>query len=358
MSTIRVPTIGHYVAQIPYTVGHHLTGDEVVVGFFGPDKQAIVHGALQWEDDIDTRDVVTHFQRSLQDVGPVAQVFVVGYGTHGGDRAELLAEQIEETLAVASTPIHVHDGTWRSVEDPAGPWSSPLPIPQPAPDTVVAGMRAPAASREELLASVTPLSEPLFGPLDRAKAQYLTTVSPTTRADLAVAALDHIAAGRIDDPTHLQSLAHLITTDIAVRDTVLAVAIDQSPHHDRVEALVRTYRAAPPRQRPILATTAAAAAYLAAWHPPLIWGMLQHADPASRLTHLITAALRAGANPVPMRSGLTEAASDGLRQAESAWTAREPAARPKPSTSAPGRPACATTPPPDLPTRNLDAPGL
>jgi hypothetical protein len=229
MSTIKVPSIGHYVAQIPFTIGHHLTDEYVVVGFFGTDKRAIAHGALQWEDGIDTRDVVAYFHRTMQDAGPVAHVFVVGYGPHGDDRAELLAERIEETLEAPSTPVHVLDGTWRSVEDPAGPWSTALPVPQASPDTVIVGMRAPAASREDLLASVMPLPEPLFGPLDRAKAKYLTTVSPATRADLAVAALDHLAAGRIDDPAHLQSLAHLVTTDVTVRDAVLAAAMTGTP---------------------------------------------------------------------------------------------------------------------------------
>lgn len=361
MSTIKVPSIGHYVAQIPFTIGHHLTDDHVVVGFFGTDKRAIAHGAFQWEDGIDTRGVVASFRRNMQDAEPVAHVFVVGYGPHGNDRAELLAEQIEDALEVASTPVQVLDGTWRSVEDPAGPWSSALPIPQASPDMVGLGMRAPAASREELFASVAPLPEPLFGPLDRAKAKYLTTVSPATRADLAVAALDHIAAGRIDDPAHLQSLAHLVTTDVTVRDAVLASALDGGPRHDRVEALVRTYRAAPAEQRPMLATTAAAAAFLAAWHPPLVWGVLQHADPASRLTSLITGALRAGANPAPMRPGLLEAVRDGLRQAEDAWTASHVTAdHANPATSSGSRvvrPAV-PAPPHPRPSTGADAPGL
>jgi hypothetical protein len=153
-------------------------------------------------------------------------------------------------------------------------------------------MRAPAASREELRASVAPLPEPLFGPLDQAKATYLTSISPATRADLAVAALDHLAASRIDDPNRQQSLAHLITTDVIVRDTA---AVLTRARQDRLHATQDRLEAERAESRGLRYLPRSGEHGPAALRTPIRFRVPKHQD---------TSATRAGAYPFLAEGGL------------------------------------------------------
>jgi hypothetical protein len=118
----------------------------------------------------------------------------------------------------------------------------------------------------------------------------------------------------------------------------------------RAGALVRTFRAAPPDQRPQLATIAAAATFLTAGHPPIVHGLLRHADKDAELTSLVSQAIRLGIDPRPMRPVLTQATKQRLAGADATWAAQRSTARP-----ANGRTAMATTTQPLPSTRQVNA---
>src|SRR5690606_35088763 len=126
----------------------------------------------------------------------------------------------------------------------------------------------------------------------------------------AVGTMEALASNRTDDPRRMQILAHAVTSDPAVQESVMAHAVADGVRDPEIDALVRTFRAAPPSLRPALATTAAATAFLGAWSPPLVWGLLKHADPADELGSLVTQSLEKGLKPQPLRPRLAEAARD------------------------------------------------
>ncbi|WP_125778006.1 hypothetical protein [Antribacter gilvus] len=319
--------IGAYVARLPFVVGHQLSDEHVVLGAFDETARSIVHGALQWDDPVpDTviaQGMADYMSRALREES-VDRIVVVGYGPDGPGRATLLADYLTRTMDVATTVLHVDGGTWRR-HTPGG-WTPPQQIPDGAVDMVARGRPAPAASRQDLMDSVTPLKNPLFEPLDPDKARELANLSPVQRLSVAVGAMEALAAGRTDDPGRMQTLAHAVTTDSMVREAVIAHTIADKVHDGHVDALVRTFRAAPRDLRPTLALTAAAAAFLAAWHPPLVWGLLNHADPETNLTYLLTRSLEEGAKPQRFRPVLVQAARDDIDHAQQAWEADHPGA--------------------------------
>ena len=87
-------------------------------------------------------------------------------------------------------------------------------------------------------------------------ATLLAGSAPSFRADVALRALDQLAAPGPDDLTRMRTLAHLTAHGSPpVRDAILLAAANDPP---KADALVRTYQAAPAEQRPPLATAAAA----------------------------------------------------------------------------------------------------
>ncbi|WP_423464179.1 DUF4192 family protein [Promicromonospora sp. MS192] len=323
MPTEPSPVLGRYLAQLPYVLGHQPDDDQVVTSLYGPRGVAIVHAAVHWDPDAGPGQAAGHFAQVLKDEGPIDHVAVTGYGPDGGTWAFDLATELCEVFDARSTVLHVQDGSWRVLDNLTETWGPRTTLPTPPPDLVLRGAPTPAASRNDLVASVAPLPEPLFTELDQARATYLTTLSPTTRADLARTALDHLASGRVDDVNHLQSLAHLVSQSTIVRDTVIAHAIHGRQHRQRVDALIRTFRAAPPSQRPALATTAAAVAYLTGWPPPQVEGLLRHTNPAHRLANLVSIAHHHGARPEPIRRAILKDADNRLQEADAAWTANQ-----------------------------------
>jgi len=322
--------VGDYLAALPYVIGHVPTQDHLVVTCFGYDRKSVVHLDLEWEPGTEPRSVARFVERALEDAEPIARAAVVGYGPEGHHRAADVADEINESLDIPTDTFHIAEGTWRILDRLTGGWSEPSPVPEAPPKHMLGRAAEPAASREDLYASVAPLPKPLFTKLDQRRAQHLDSLGPRTRSEIAVGALDDLATTRPGDPAHQQVLAHLATTDLVIRDVVLAHALDEDHHRARVDALIQTCRAAPPSLRPPLASLAAAATFLTAGHPPMVEGLLQNADPTSGLAYLIGCALRGGENPASIRPGAVEAAQDGLREAEDAWCASQRPRSPRP----------------------------
>ena len=325
--------LADYLAQLPYTIGHQLGDQHVVVGAYDSDMKTVVHAAIDWNDgrggDHETAEQTTaHLDRALRQ-HHVARLVVIAYGPDGPARSRVMADALEGVFGLRSLQIHVHDGHGRVRSSTTGEWGRAVPVTGFVPRAALDG-HPPAASRTELLESVAPLPAPLFGPLDPGLAAKLLGSSPLLQAEIAQRALDALAASRIDDLQQMTVLSHLLTTASLARDTVLVHAISDGDElmDVRTGALVRTFRAAPPDQRPQLATTAAAATFLAAWHAPIVHGLLRHADKEAELTTLVSQAIQLGIDPRPMRPVLTQATNQRLAEAETTWAAQRSTAGP------------------------------
>ena len=348
--------LADYLAQLPYTIGHQLSDQHVVVGAYDSDMHSVVHASIDWNDgpgdDHKTAEQNTaHLARALR-AHHVARLIVTAYGPDGPARSLVMADALEDAFDLRSLQIHVHDGHGRVRSETTGEWGHAVTVTGFVPRAALNGRPAPAASRTELLESVAPLPTPLFGPLDPALATKLLGSSPLLQTEIAQRALDTLAASRVDDLQQMAVLSYLIATTPLARDSVLVHAISGGDElmDTRTGALVRTSRAAPPEQRPQLASTAAAATFLAAWHPPLVHGLLRHADKDAELTTLVSQAIRLGIDPRPMRPAMTQATNERLAEAETAWSAQR-------STAGPGN-AKASIPRPTQPspsTRHTDA---
>lgn len=318
----RTETLGRFVAHLPYVVGHALADDDVVVSIRDTNGRSILNGRLTWEGDQTAQEIAAGITQVLDQTHHVGGAVVVGYGRDGKHWASLTADELAPALLVPLITVHVDDRTWRT-QTPDGDWGPWHPVPDITADAAARGLPAPAQSREALAASVGPLTTPLFDPLPEAEAARYAQASPREHASAATDALDHITTGKVDDPAQMQALAHLVNTSVTTRDAVLAHAIDADADDDhvrdaRITALIRTFRAAPAQQRPALATTTATAAHLAAWQPPKVHGLLEHAAD-NHLTTLVRKSLDKGTDPRPLRPRIAQAARDGLDAAQAAW---------------------------------------
>lgn len=356
--------VGDYVARLPYAVGHQLGNDELVVGAFGADHRSIVQLVTTWDERTHTAThVAEQLARMLSRTEQAASLAVVGYGPHGALRAHELAYELQQAVQTPVLPIHAHDDTWSVLyDDLHGRWTPPIPVPDRAAELAARGVLAPAASREALESSIEPLPKPTFTMLDAQEAAEFDDRSPQQRAALATATLDQVTGARRDDPEQMRRLAHLVTSDVVTRDAVLAHTLDGRIHDDRIDALVRTFRAAPPEHRPELAVLAGAATYFACWHAPQIRALLKHADPLATFPELITAALNAGIDPRKTHHTVRNGAAEGLRDAQEEWIAARGRLDPKSD-----RPAATRTnaelgepsaPPPTPSRTDRSAPGL
>ncbi|MBL0888792.1 hypothetical protein [Myceligenerans indicum] len=153
-------------------------------------------------------------------------------------------------------------------------------------------------------------------------AERLSRTSPALRADIANRALDALATSRTDNPTHAQTLAHLVSTYRLTRDAVIAHAIRDATRQDRVDALVRTFRAAPTAQQPKLAAAALVATYIAGWQPAVLVTLAKHADPNDGLKHLFANAINERVAPDHLRRVLVDALDTTMTAADDLWTAQ------------------------------------
>lgn len=357
--------IGDYVARLPYAVGYRLGNEDLVVGALRADHRSIVQMVISWGEHAHTAaDAAEQVARMLSRIEQPDALTVVGYGPHGGMRAHQLAHDLQPAVQTAVLPIHVQDDTWRVLfDDQHGHWTLPQPVPDPGAELAARGILAPAASRTALEASIEPLPVPTFTPLDAAKAAEVDVLSPQARAAVATATLDRVTTARRDDPAQMSRLAHLVTSNVITRDAVLAHTLDGRIHNDRVDALVRTFRAAPPGQRPELAVLAGAATYFACWPAPQVRGLLKHADPLATFPGLITAALDAGIDPRKTHHTVRDGAVEGLQLAQEEWTAAHGhTLDPMPDGPASNRTDAVlgkpTTPPPTPSRTDRNTPGL
>lgn len=347
--------LADYLAKLPYTVGHQLGDQHVVIGAYDSDMKTLVHAAIDWNDSLGSdhktaEQITAHLARALRE-HPVARLVVTAYGPDGPSRSRVMADTLQGAFGQAVFQLHVHDGHGRVRSNTTGEWGRAIAVAGFVPQAALNGLPAPAASRTELLESVAPLPTPLFGTLDPDLATKLLGSSPLLQAEIAQRALDSLATNRIDDLQQVAVLSHLITTTALTRDTVLVHAIRDGELMDaRTGALVRTFRGAPPEQRPQLAATAAVATFLAAWHPPIVHGLLRHADKNAELTTLVSQAVRLGIDPRTMRPGLTQATNELLAEAETTWSAQR-------STAGPGngKTTMPTRTQPSPSTRRIDA---
>ncbi|MFS0703265.1 DUF4192 family protein [Cellulomonas sp. 179-A 9B4 NHS] len=314
-----------YVALLPYTVGYELSDEHVVV--VALDAQLVPGPVMPatWPHGTDTR---TAAEAIAAEVVPPARTYeastllVIGYGKDGPERAQAVADA---TLATADlgVPLLVHvDRDTVAVSRPGEAWTPARPLPDVAAVAVLQGLQAPAASRAELAARMTPDTEPAFAPLTEQAARGARDLEPSLRADAARRALDLLAAPGPSGPQHttaMSTIAAMVADSRPVRDAVLLHAAGDAA---RVDALVRTYRAAPLELRSATAAAAGAALFFNGQHTALVNAVLQHVNPAApehRLAELVRASARTGADPRHLRTILLPTAEDGLAKADVQW---------------------------------------
>lgn len=319
-------SLSDYLAELPYHVGYDLTDQHVVAVGLSASGASGPIAAITWQPTTDQSDraLAENVAATLGNVARhanVEQFLLVGYGPHGRERTALLADALLATVDVPEpVEVHVNRGTFTTLDPERGAWSQPLPLPDLAAAAVIAGQATPTPTRDELMQRYAPTAQPVYAALSETEAAQFATSPPSFHAEVATRVLDQLTRpGHGDDPGRMAVLAHLATRDLAVRDTVI-IAAAQDPA--RADALVRTYRGAPPELRAATASVAAAALYLRGATQPAIEELLRHADRDghhARLTSLIETAVAAGTSPHPLRATLTRTARSALDAADASW---------------------------------------
>lgn len=316
--------LGQYLALLPSSVGHDLTDQDLVVAAFDRDGRTIAHAAVRWNPDSPHHnvadDLAHHLADSLERQDEIARMLVIEYGPARRGRAAWLVNALHELFPVTPGQIQVQDDTWRTQALTADGWGPAHPLPHDVPAADLPELTVTARAFDQTLNPADPLTTPLFDPLDPDPTTSPEHSSPRARTRIALQAFKRLSAGRPDDPTQMQLLAHLICSDITVQDAVIGHAVTGRQRHARTDALVRTFRAAPPTQRPAMAITAATAAFLTQWPRRPVLRLLRHAEAFKPLTALVSTAIERQIHPDDLRHVIVHAARRALEQVDASWT--------------------------------------
>lgn len=318
-------SLPEYLATLPTQLGYRLDERHVAFLTFGTDGRPGMTAAIEWNPaQVPDRDFAEYLAAWLAQAASGRehqQMLIVGYGTQGAERAELLGDALTGT-ADLQPPVLVQivDTDWRVQQPHSAALSQFRPLPDLSADLVLAGIPVPASTREDYTRRFEPLPEPLYGTVPARNAAVFENSPPSFLVEVATRSLDHLAApGQGDDPQRMATLAHLATSsDGAVRDGILVAAYATD---GRLDAMVRTFRAAPAELRPDLAAMTAAALYLHGGHSPAARTILRHAEHTGlhQLGTLVENAMDQGINPMLIRREMEAALPVHLKEADRAW---------------------------------------
>ena len=318
--------LGQYLALQPGWIGEEPTDLDMKVAAFDDHGRTVAHAAAFWDLTAKDDDLTDTISRHVQDILPreieVARLLVIGYGPSGPYRAEALAATLHQRFDIEPARVQVADGFWRTPPVPGGAWMPARSLPPAPPQLDLANVTVSATVLDGLTEAVTPLDAPLFDPLDPVGAMKLLRSSPVQRAAVARQAQYHLSEGPLDDPALMQVLAHLISSDVVIRDVAVGYAVSSDERQWHVDALVRTFRAAPAELRPALASPAATGVYFAGWQRQLVHRLLDHAAPLDPLAVMLSRALVDGINPYPLREALETTAERALHRTQATWSVR------------------------------------
>lgn len=320
--------LGVLIGTLPYAVGYTITDRHVVMATFGTDGHLGPVACADWSEGEDAQRTSMAIAEDLAAVlGRVIRgteyrtVVVIGYGDDGPARTAALADALLGTLDIPE-PIQAHvDGTAYRVLSPAG-WSPSASVPDVSAEAVLSGTPPPATSRDELLDRYAPLETPLFGELEQAKVKALEASPPSLRAEVAQRTLALLAGAGDDDPQQAATLTYLATDPTALDQIAFSAAQDAS----YLEALVRTFRAAPDQGRPSLAAAAAAGTWLAGDSTPHVEALSRYAavDEAAagrRMVALVEVGMRESLDPTLVMKAWASELPEHIARADRRWEA-------------------------------------
>ena len=169
---------------------------------------------------------------------------------------------------------------------------------------------------------VEPLDAPLFGDLDAAKAEALSSSPPSLRAEVARRTLELLAEVGDDDPQQAATVAFLAASDETALDQLVYSAAQSAAQRD---ALVRSFRAAPEQARPALAAASAAATWLAGDNTPYVEALSRHSVAATgaarRLHDVVQVGVHQGVHPGRVLDVWEAMLPDRIAEADQRWEA-------------------------------------
>lgn len=321
----QVP-LDEYLASLPYRAGYELTSKHVVVVPLDGAGTPRVMAAFEWNTgrstDHEAQFVTTHLAGPMNQETPDV-LLIVGYGPQGATRATALGQAMLGSVSPKPGLLLVHiEGDQIRTSHTAGlSWEPSRRLPAAA-LAIAEGLPAPADDRAAVAARYAPLDAPGAASVSKSQAVRLAMTAPALRAEILTRAIDHLSVpGQGEDATKMGLVAHLIGTDVLMRDVAIAHAGQSLA---RADALVRTFRAAQPAQRAPVSAAAAAATFLAAGTPVAVEALLNHAQPSARdrsLGQLIRMTQVAGLPPAPLRAALVGDVDKSVSSAEEAWQA-------------------------------------
>lgn len=311
--------LSELVAAIPHMIGYQPTDDNVALLVLDESNRILVNAVIAFPPDAEPEIAAEQLAEAYarMEVSHAARgAIIVAYGPEGEERALKVDHAIHEGvyLAPSITRVRVHDNQWQASSDD-GRMAGPEPIPV-APDVLRTEGVAPAARREDIAALYAPLPTPTFEELPGRESAILDRSRPALKAEIATRVLDTLAES--PTPKARATLAHL-TNDTLIRDVVITTAMTNAR---RRQALIDTFRCAPPDMRPRLATAAAAAMYFGCEQTPRTEAVLAHAEPDANLTALVEAGLAVALDPRAGCDELTTAIRTRLHAVDRAWAYR------------------------------------
>lgn len=338
---LEVVSIGTAIRRYEFHRGYLLhEGDVVVLG--STDEGVIGPQATIVAADLDDDDTMAQYVAAAASMFPPEHQNLVVVGkdvddTFHDEIAEQLNRRHLEAGIVKRYTVAGEDlwGSGTGRRDPENQKGEPFVHAQRMPDVaaemITEGHMAPAATREEYLQRFDPAEESGFQPLAQESGRaprWLEEVSPVERTQAARRLLRAAARERgpadAEQADRHQLLAHLVSTDLMVRDSV---AIEASGDDAATERLTQIYRASPAAQRPQMASCAAVAHMFRGRSLMAAKRMLDHAAEdrgayqVGRVAHM--AITTSHAKPEEIRQIMDSALREALEEREREWRAAQ-----------------------------------
>lgn len=290
------------------------------------DRAVVVANATATAENLRLTNATIAAPDFLEGVG---EIRLVAYGP----KAEQLLKQLDDFPPSVSV-IHstVHDGLMRTKQGTE--WSQPEALPEVDLAAAVGESQRPAP--ELMTQQYGPAKTSTYEALSAHNVAQFEAMPPTFRAEVATRTLDSLALpGVRQDPAKLATLAHLVTDDVFVRDSIITHAAGDRAATD---TLFKLYRGAPGDLSTKLASTAAATALMSETMGTAgVLEVVSHSD--DRLGQLVNATVAAGVPTESMRKEFSTIMDDpklGLNADEKWSRGREAATTKGPSIKSAG----------------------
>lgn len=209
-------------------------------------------------------------------------------------------------------------------------WAHSGPVPEvDEVDMAIRGLHPPAETAEARVATLRPVPGSAAPPIREDVAEVVTNVTPSARVDMAMTALDELAAQRRNPQemsderraSNIQAVAAAVSSSKLVRD---AVGTDAAASPQRLSSLIEAYLEAPEEQLEAMSSCAAGANHFSGGSSQATTVLAERAlatqNEWAPAAYMAVTHAQSGESGSALHPGVAEQVSHDLAEADTAFT--------------------------------------